>query len=244
MRKILLSWNGLNIYSYPAMLYLGVMAGVFAGAHVAQLSGMNPNSFAVAIVFLMVPALIGARLLFVASHWDMFRRDVSRIWRRSEGGMAMYGGLIVTVPLSIPLLRAMHLPFAEFWDAATVTILLGMVFTRVGCLLNGCCAGRPTSSWLGLESAGPSRGLAAADPSQLLEMLWATILLTAAVALRDRAPFPGAIICSAIVAYAAGRLMLEPLRDDAGSRGSAAMQATSILLIVAALIAIMIAWSA
>ena len=151
MRKILLIWNGINIYSYPAMLYLGVTAGVFAGAHVAQLSGMNPNSFAVAIVILMVPALIGARLLFVATHWDMFRRDVSRILRRSEGGMAMYGGLIVTVPLSIPLLRAMHLPFAEFWDAATVTILLGMVFTRVGCLLNGCCAGRPTSSWLGLN---------------------------------------------------------------------------------------------
>jgi phosphatidylglycerol:prolipoprotein diacylglycerol transferase len=244
MRKILLSWNGINIYSYPAMLYLGVMAGVFAGAHVAQLSGMNPNSFAVAIVFLMVPALIGARLLFVASHWDMFRRDVSRIWRRSEGGMAMYGGLIVTVPLSIPLLRAMHLPFAEFWDAATVTILLGMVFTRVGCLLNGCCAGRPTSSWLGLNLPDHRGVWQRRIPSQLLEMLWATILLTAAVALRDRAPFPGAIICSAIVAYAAGRLMLEPLRDDAGSRGSAAMQATSILLIVAALIAIMIAWSA
>jgi Prolipoprotein diacylglyceryl transferase/Concanavalin A-like lectin/glucanases superfamily len=76
---------------------------------------------------------------------------LSRIWRRSEGGMAMYGGLIVTVPLSFPLLRAMQLPFGEFWDAATVTILLGMVFTRIGCLLNGCCAGRPTSAWLGLN---------------------------------------------------------------------------------------------
>ena len=156
----------------------------------------------------------------------------------------MYGGLIVTVPLSIPLLRAMHLPFAEFWDAATVTILLGMVFTRVGCLLNGCCAGRPASSWLGLNLPDHRGVWQRRIPSQLLEMLWAAILLAAALTLRDRAPFPGAIICSAVVAYAAGRLLLEPLRDGAGSRGSAAMQTTSILLIVAALIAIMIAWSA
>jgi phosphatidylglycerol:prolipoprotein diacylglycerol transferase len=117
MRKILFSWNGLNVCSYPAMLYLGMLAGVFVGAHVAQLSGMDANMFAVATVALIVPALVGSRLLFVFSHWHVYRRDVSRIWRRSEGGMAMYGGLIVTVPLSIPLLRTIHLPFAEFWDA-------------------------------------------------------------------------------------------------------------------------------
>jgi prolipoprotein diacylglyceryltransferase len=110
MRKVLFSWNRRNVYSYPAMLYLGMVAEVFAGAYVAQLSGMDPNSFAVASVALIIPALIGSRLLFVFSHWDIYRRDLSRIWRRSEGGMAMYGGLILTVPLSIPLLRAMHLP--------------------------------------------------------------------------------------------------------------------------------------
>jgi phosphatidylglycerol---prolipoprotein diacylglyceryl transferase len=244
MRKILFSWYGLNIRSYPAMLYLGLVAGVFAGAHVAQLSGMNPNSFAVAIVVLIVPALVGARLLFVLTHWDIFRRDLPRIWRRSEGGMAMYGGLIVTVPLSIPLLRALHLPFAQFWDAATVTILLGMVFTRIGCLLNGCCAGRPTSAWLGLTLPDHRGVWRRRVPSQLLEMLWAAILLAAALAMRDRTPFPGAIFCSAVIAYGAARLVLEPLRDGAGGRGSAVMQATSILLIIAALIAITVSWSA
>src|SRR5712691_7106426 len=101
MRKILFSWGGLNVHSYPAMLYLGMVAGVFAGAHVAQLSGLNPDSFAVASVILIVPALVGSRLLFVIAHFDVYRRDLSRIWRRSEGGMAMYGGLVLTVPLSI-----------------------------------------------------------------------------------------------------------------------------------------------
>jgi hypothetical protein len=83
MRRVLFSWSGFNIYSYPAMLYLGMVAGVFAGAHAAHLSGMNPNKFAAASVLLIVPALVGSRLFFVFTHWDLYRGHLSRIWRRS-----------------------------------------------------------------------------------------------------------------------------------------------------------------
>jgi phosphatidylglycerol:prolipoprotein diacylglycerol transferase len=242
MRKILFSWNGLNVHSYPAMLYLGMVAGVFAGAYVAQLSGMDPNSFAAAIVALIIPALVGARLLFVLSHWDVYRRDVPRIWRRSEGGMAMYGGLILAVPLSIPLLRTMHLPFAEFWDAATFTILLGMIFTRVGCLLNGCCSGRPTSAWFGLNLPDHRGIWRRRIPTQILEMVWAAVILGAAVLLWHRQPPAGAIFCLAVVAYGTGRLLLEPLRDRDTSRSTVILRTTSLLLVVAALAGIGFVW--
>jgi prolipoprotein diacylglyceryltransferase len=146
------------------------------------------------------------------------------------------------VPLSIPLLRAMHLPFAEFWDAATFTILLGMVFTRVGCLLNGCCSGRPTSAWFGLNLPDHRGVWRRRIPTQLLELLWAATLLGAAAMMRDRAPFAGAIFCSAVVAYGVARLVLEPLRDNSTGRNTGVMQVTSILLMIAALIGILVAW--
>ena len=242
MRKILFSWNGLNIYSYPAMLYLGLLAGVFAGAHVAQLSGMDANMFAVATMALIVPALVGSRLLFVFTHWDIYRRDLSRIWRRSEGGMAMYGGLIVTVPLSIPLLRTMHLPFAEFWDATTFTILLGMVFTRIGCLLNGCCSGRPTTAWFGLNLTD-HRGISRRRiPTQILEMSWAAAIFGAAL-LWDRKFPAGATFCMAVVAYGTGRFLLEPLRDRDVSRDTLVLRITSLLLVAIASAGIIIVWS-
>jgi phosphatidylglycerol:prolipoprotein diacylglycerol transferase len=235
MRKILFSWNGLNVYSYPAMLYLGMLAGVFAGAHVAQLSGMDANMFAVATVALIVPALVGARLLFVFAHWDVYRRDVPRIWRRSEGGMAMYGGLIMVVPLSIPLLRAMDLSFAEFWDAGAFTILVGMIFTRIGCLLNGCCFGRPTSTWFGCNLPDHRGIWRRRIPTQILEMAWAGLVLGAAMLLWDRKPPAGATFCLAVALYGVGRFLLEPLRDrDAGSGDSAILRTTSLLLAAAA----------
>jgi len=242
MRKILFSWNGLNVYSYPAMLYLGMVVGVFAGAHVAQLSGMNPNRFAAASAVLLAPALVGSRLLFVLSHWHVYRRDLSRIWRRSEGGMAMYGGLILAVPLSILLLRAMHLPFAEFWDAATFTILVGMVFTRVGCLLNGCCSGRPTSAWCGFNLPDHRGIWQQRIPTQIIEMTWATVILCAAIFMWDSRLPAGAIFCLLIVAYGSGRFLLEPLRDRDTSRNRVMIQTTSLLLVIAALAGIAFVW--
>jgi phosphatidylglycerol:prolipoprotein diacylglycerol transferase len=243
VRKILFRWNGFNVYSYPAMLYLGLVAGVFAGAGVAQASGMSADRFAVAVLILLVPALIGARLYFVFTRWDDYRHEPGRIWRRSEGGMAMYGGLMLAVPLSVPVLRAMDLPFAAFWDAATFTMLLGMAFTRIGCLLNGCCGGRPTSAWFALELPGHHGIWQRRYPTQLMEMAFALMLFVAVLALRSRAPFSGAIFCSAVVAYGAGRFFLERLREDAtGGRDQAAMRATSIVLLIAALVGLMFVW--
>lgn len=244
MRKVLFSWHGRNVYSYPAMLYLGLVAGVFSGVWAAHTSGMDADRFAVAMLILLVPALVGARLYFVLTRWETYRREPRRIWRRSEGGMAMYGGLILAVPLSFPVLRAMGLPFAAFWDAATFTMLLGMAFTRVGCLLNGCCGGRPTTAWLALDLPDDRGVWRPRYPTQLMEMTFALALFATAFTLRSRAPFPGAIFCSAVVVYGAGRFFLERLRDDeTGGRDRAAMQITSVVLLVVALAGLAIVWS-
>ena len=243
MRRILFSWHGLNIYSYPAMLYAGLLAGVFTGAHVAQASGMSADRFAFAIVVLLIPALAGSRLYFVLTRWDIYRRDPARIWRRTEGGMAMYGGFILVVPLSIPLLRWLGLPFGGFWDAAALTILLGMAFTRIGCFLNGCCSGRPSEARFALLLPDHHGVVQRRIPTQLMELAFAMLLFGAALALRNDAPFPGAIFCSVVAAYGLGRWFLESLRDDeTGGRDKAVMQATSIFLVIAALGGLAYVW--
>jgi phosphatidylglycerol---prolipoprotein diacylglyceryl transferase len=243
MRRILVSWRGWNLYSYPTMLYVGMVCGIFVAAWIAGLSGLDPDRFALASMILTGPTLIGARLFFVASHWAAFRNDHARIWRRAEGGMAMYGGLLAAIPLSIPLLRVMDLPFAKFWDAATFAILLGMIFTRIGCLLNGCCSGRPSAAWFALDLPDHRGVRHRRVPTQLLEAAWATVLLTAAFFMRGREPFAGAVFCASLIAYGVGRYFLQKLRDDDTVSDTGVIQVTSVLLALAALIGMGVAWS-
>src|SRR5215467_4969827 len=140
MRPILFRWGGLTVWSYPALLYVGLVLGVVAGNVAAHAEGIDARAVFVATFLLLVPALLGARLLFVATHWSTYRDDPRRIFARSEGGAAQYGALAMILPLSLPVTSLLGVPVGGFWDAATFTILVGAIFTRVGCLLNGCCA--------------------------------------------------------------------------------------------------------
>ena len=240
MRRVLFACCGITVYSYPAMLYVGVLAGTFAGAFAAQSRGLDPDRFALATVILLVPALAGSRLLFVLMNWPVYAHEPARIWRRSEGGMAMYGGLVLAVPLSVPVLRLLDLPFASFWDAQMFTILIGMMLTRVGCLLNGCCGGRTTTAWYGLDLPDHHGVRRRRIPTQLLEMGWAAVLLSGIALAWHRVPFPGAIFCAAVLLYGIGRYFLETLREDAAPADRPVLRALSLALAAAAFVALVV----
>ena len=128
MRRILFHWRGIKIYSYPAMLYIGLVFGVLGGTYGAIRHGLDPARICAAMLVLVLPALVGARLLFVATNWEAYRREPRRIWRRSDGGASQYGGLALSFLLSLPLLGGLGISIGAFWDAATLTILIGMIF--------------------------------------------------------------------------------------------------------------------
>jgi phosphatidylglycerol---prolipoprotein diacylglyceryl transferase len=213
VRRVLFQRGGIRVYSYPALLYLGLILGIAAGNLAAHAAGLDAARVFVATLILLVPALVGARLLFVASHWRGYRREPARIWRRAEGGAAMYGGIPCMLLASVPLLGALDVPFGAFWDVATFSILVGMGFTRIGCLLNGCCAGRPSGGRFALVLPDHQGIRCRRIPTQLLEAGWAALLLLGALAIWPALPFPGALFLAAIVAYAVGRVGLEATRE-------------------------------
>jgi phosphatidylglycerol---prolipoprotein diacylglyceryl transferase len=237
VHPIMFRWRGLTIHSYAAMQYVGLVLGVIAGNSAAHAAGLDAYRVFIATCILLFPALAGARLLHVASHWKFYRANRSRIWDRSEGGAANYGGILVAVPLSIPLLRLLHVPFAAFWDVSMVTIMVGMIFTRIGCLLNGCCAGRPTDSWFGIQLPDHTGVSERRIPTQLLEAGWATVLLASAIIVWPSLPFEGALFVFVSVGYATGRLLLESTRNTSRNGLRFTLHHAISLLIIAASLA-------
>ena len=243
MRPVLFQWRGFTVFSYPAMLYVGLVFGVAAGNLAAHAMGVDAYRALLATLILLVPALMGARLIYVAQHWDRYRRNPRRIWNRSEGGATMYGGLLVAFPLSVPLLSAFHLPFGAFWDVAAFTMLVGMIFTRIGCLLNGCCAGRPSGTWLALRLPNLAGVWDKRFPVQFLESAWAVILLAFAIVLRRSIPFPGGLFLFVAGGYAAGRLVLESMREpEPGVRRITYGHLASLVMIVLSVVTLVTHW--
>ena len=212
MRPILFQWSGYRVFSYPAMLYIGTVLGVLAGNRAAHAVGLDAFRVWIATLTLFAAALVGARLLFVGIEWQRHGRYPHRIFDRNQGGAAQYGGLLVAVPLSWPLLAALDLPVALFWDVAVITILVGMTVTRVGCLLNGCCAGREVRR-LGVTLPNERGEWRRRVPTQILEGALALTLLALGLRAWPALPAPGALFLLLAGGYAAARLVLETLRE-------------------------------
>ena len=234
MRPVLFYWRCRPVWSYPVMLYVGLVVGITVGNVVANGRGLDGTRVWLATVLLVPVALLGARLAYVAGHWDSFRDRPGRMWRRDVGGQVMYGGL-VAVPVSIPVLAALGLEFWAFWDVTAIVMLIGMVFTRLGCLLNGCCVGRPTDGRFGLvlrDRAGVARRRV---PTQLLEAGLGATVLGATFAIPADATAGTAFLAS-LGAYAVGRALLQGTRE--GARRLDPLRAVSLGLAAVAVVAL------
>lgn len=214
MRRVLVSWHGVDIHSYPALLYLGLTCGVYAGYGAAASMQLDPDRVIVGVLVLLVPALAGARLWFVLTHWRAFRHEPGRILRREDGGAALVGGLLLALAVSPAVLAGLGLPFAGFWDAATFTMLVGMILTRVGCFLHGCCAGRPSEHRLALRLPDHHGRWERRHPVQLFELATAVLLLAGAAAIAAADAFAGAVFLFALAGYGCARAILDPLRQS------------------------------
>jgi phosphatidylglycerol---prolipoprotein diacylglyceryl transferase len=157
--------------------------------------------------------------------------------------MAMYGGMPVMLLFSIPLLSALGLSLGGFWDAASLTVMTGMVFAKLGCLMNGCCAGRPSSCSIAV-TLPDSRGIwEKRTPVQGLEAGWAAAVLAVAMVLLGRLPFEGALFLTVAALYGAGRLMLESLREREPGAGRIALgQAASVVTVGVAITILAFNW--
>jgi phosphatidylglycerol:prolipoprotein diacylglycerol transferase len=213
MHRVLFHVREVPIWSYPTLLYAGLVCGFYVMYALAPSLGMPRTPAAVATLMMFLPAIVGARIWFVLDHWAIYRRDPPRIWRHSDGGMTLYGGLVLALVLSPAALAAFNLRFAAFWDGATFTILVGMIFTRIGCLLNGCCSGRPSASRFGLWLPDHNGRWQRRYPVQLLELGAAVILLAGSATLLAVGTPRGTIFTFALTGYVGARLAIDPLRE-------------------------------
>lgn len=240
MRRVLFEWRGRKLCAYPALLFAGIVLGIPAGTRVAGQLGIDSMHAYAALLLLVPVALVGARLLYVALHWSADCRPRGVICRRSEGGAALYGGLLLAVAASWPMLCFLHVAFWAFWDAATVTMLVGLVFGRVGCLLNGCCAGRPTASRFGLLLPNARGEWCRRVPTQVLEALLAAALLVSSLTELNQFSSRGELFLGALACYAGARWALESGKETADRLGrfsvyrvvSAALAGLSVLGLV------------
>ena len=142
--------EGLPIRGYGVMVLTGSLVAMGMVLHRARQVGLNPEViFSLAFV-LFICGILGARLFFVIEYWDTrFRYDdwsttLLEIVKFTEGGLVFYGSIIGGALAYVVMVRRMRLPGLALADLIAPSLLAGLAFGRIGCLLNGCCYGGET----------------------------------------------------------------------------------------------------
>ena len=142
--------DGLPIRGYGTLVLVGAVTGIWLVMHRARQLGLDPEVLLSLAFSLFVCGILGARLFFVIEYWDTrFNKDT---WRETllemakftEGGLVFYGSIIGGAIAYVVFARRHKLPVLALADLIVPSVMVGLAFGRLGCLMNGCCYGGET----------------------------------------------------------------------------------------------------
>ncbi len=212
-----LHWGFLHIRSYGLMLATAFLVGTWIGLKEARRTGLDPDHLVTVVLVTLVSSVLGARALYVIEHLGEFHSQWGSVLAVWQGGLTLYGGVVAGSVGGLLTARRLHMPVWSVADALAPATALGTMFGRIGCFLNGCCYGRPTSlPWGVVYPPDSFPGLEFGDtpihPAQLYNALFGLALFIVLWSVRKRVRVPGLLFWSFVVAFSLGRIGLDFFR--------------------------------
>jgi phosphatidylglycerol:prolipoprotein diacylglycerol transferase len=210
---------------YGLLIALAVLAGLALATRLGNARGIEPALIADLLPLLVLGAVIGARIYYVALEWRQYAAnpiEALAIWR---GGIAIHGALIGGVLTTILYCRWRRQPFWPLLDVLVPAVALGQAIGRWGNFFNSEAFGVPTDLPWKLRIPAANRPPEFLEqlyfhPTFLYESLWnvgvcVLLLVLFRQASRGQIQLPaGALSCVYLMAYSSGRVWIEGLRID------------------------------
>jgi phosphatidylglycerol:prolipoprotein diacylglycerol transferase len=210
----------LKIHWYGILIAIGFLLGTWTAGKRGLRYNLSPQLLSDLAMWLLVGAIIGARVLHVISYWDTeFKgRPLVEIFKIQNGGLVFYGGLIGAAIAGTIFVNWKKLPWFKTADALAPSIALGSVFGRLGCLMTGCCYGKSCDlPWaIHFPAEHESHGLPV-HPTQLYDSFANLLLYLGLAWLYRRKKFDGQVFAVFLIGYAILRSTVELFRGDYGA---------------------------
>jgi phosphatidylglycerol:prolipoprotein diacylglycerol transferase len=211
-----------TLYTYGVLLAAAYLVGLKLAMVRAKARGLDHNRVLDLGIYIIISALVGAKLLLLITDFRTFTADPRELLTLARSGGVFYGGLILAVAVALWYIRRVGLPLWTTCDVFAPGIALGHVVGRFGCFFAGCCYGKPTSLPWGITFTDPFAAAnvgtplnQALHPTQLYEAgAEFLILVLLLVTERKGRPYPGRTFWLYMLLYAISRFIIEFFRGD------------------------------
>ena len=220
-----------SIALYGICIAAAMLAGILLAAHIAKKTGWDPNIIWDISIWLIIFAIIGARLYYVIFFWDAYKDNLLQIFNLRAGGLAIYGGIIACVIVVFVYCKVRRVNPFRLLDTAAYGLVLGQIIGRWGNFFNREVFGGYTDSLLAMRlpvAMVRSRDITEAvashiaqgtnyiqvHPTFLYEGLWNLGLLILMLLWTGHKKFEGEITLLYFFGYGIGRAWIEYIRTD------------------------------
>jgi len=227
MRPFLYYSPDFSIPSFAFALMLASLAGTYFAYRTAPKRGLSQIAILDLAIIGTLMAVIGGRLFHVfAEEPRYYWEHPSHIYQIWLGGFVSYGAFIGLGTGWIVYCKWKHLDTLAYLDH--VGLFTGPFidfFVRLGCLMAGCCFGKPSpfhkfEYLLYIKFTNPSSDAGslfpgvALYPTQIYSMIAAILIFLVCYQIDKHKKFKGQVMMSFLLLYAVSRFFIEFLRGD------------------------------
>ena len=221
---------GFRIAFYGIIIAIGMLVGYALVEWQAKRTGQNPDLYLDAS-FLVIPlAIVGARIYYVVFRWEEFKGNILSIFNLRNGGLGIYGGILVALVVCILFAKHKKIKLGLFLDTACISLVSGQVIGRWGNFFNREAFGGFAGDSLfamqlpwdvavkHMSSASAEKllplvenGIILVHPTFLYESMVLTIII---LVYTKKKKFDGELVSIYMASYGIGRFWMESLRTD------------------------------
>lgn len=125
----------ITIQVWGLMVALGILVGTWAAARMARRRGQDEKIIWDLSVWVIVAAMIGARVIHVVYEPSTYLSDPLQFFRVWHGGFSVMGGFLGALVVGIWYLRKKKVDVHAYADTAVFGLPLGLFIGRIGCFL-------------------------------------------------------------------------------------------------------------
>ena len=212
----------LKLNAYGLMIALGVILAVrIAGRGLERRNAGTVDDFSAVAMWAVPAGVVGARIYHVVTDWDRFADNLGDIVKVWQGGLGIWGGIALGVPVGMWAAHRRGLNVAVVVTVAAPAIAAAQAVGRWGNWFNQELFGKPTDLPWALR-VGESKTVAAGfapgttfHPTFLYESIWCALLCVVLLLVNRRGSLkPGRVFWLYAAGYTAMRFFVEGLRID------------------------------
>ena len=213
INPVAFSIGAFEVRWYGIMVVLAVVALIAIALREAKRVGLAEEHIYSVGLWGIIGGIIVSRLLHVIDKWGYYMAHPGQII--GFEGLTVYGAVLGALLAVLIYCWVKKISFWLLGDVIAPGAILGQAIGRIGCLMNGCCYGLPTSLPWGVVYTNPSSYCPLDEtfqPTQIYHLIWNLIGFGILWSLRRRLKPQGSLFLLYLALYAAGDLSIRFVR--------------------------------